>query len=565
MSLDNIRRQLAHPTTSIELGILGVLAGISSALVIILFRLTIEKLQLQFVTQFDNFTSLSDLERFVLPLAGSVLIAGVAIISRYKHYRMGIPFVIHRIKIKYGDMPIKNAINQFVGGALALISGFSVGREGPAVHIGASSASYVGKVLKLPYNSVRTLTGCGISAAIAASFNTPLAAVIFVMEVVFRDYKIHVFIPIMLSAVIGTVLTRMVFGYDHELSFFDIHSVHSINYFYLIICSIFISAAAWAFNTSLMKVMVAFRPVGMLSRLLLAGVITALIGYFVPHALGSGMGSIQFALSDISGFELIGTIFVAKFFATVMALGLGIPGGIIGPILGLGVLLGVMFAMVSASLGFDSEHIALYAVLGMAGLMAATLHSPLAALVALLELTSNPDLIAPAMFVVTLSYTFSVQWFANRSILIQQLEYQKLAYRVAPATEALQQVGVLAYLDSYYQIIDNADDNEVAHYLASNIGGNSLVIRDKYVVGSELKLAEYVVEPLPGKPFETSNIRYWPLQGIPSQATLAEAFELLSEQRGGAVYVYQDNVENIIGIIHWSQLRALLVRSNRLI
>jgi CIC family chloride channel protein len=97
MSLDNIRRQLAHPVTSIQLSLLGVLAGISSAVMIILFRLSIEKLQLLFVVQFDNFTSLTSLERFALPLAGSLLIAGSAIISRYKHYRMGIPFVIQSI------------------------------------------------------------------------------------------------------------------------------------------------------------------------------------------------------------------------------------------------------------------------------------------------------------------------------------------------------------------------------------------------------------------------------------------------------------------------------------
>lgn len=572
MSLDNIRHQLARPVTSIPLGILGALAGVCSAVIIILFRLSIEKLQMQFVTQFDNFTSLSNLERFYLPLVGSVLIAGIAIVSRYKHYRMGIPFVIHRIKIYYGLMPLKNAINQFVGGVLALVCGFSVGREGPSVHIGASSASAFGSLLKLPYNSIRTLTGCGISAAIAASFNTPLAAVIFVMEVIFREYKIHIFIPIMMSAVIGAVLTRMVFGDHNELSFYHIQAIDSINYFYLMICSVVISAAAWAFNTSLMKIMTTFRSVGMLSRLLLAGLITAIIGYFVPQALGSGMGAIQFTLSDVTTFQLILAIFISKFFATVMAIGLGIPGGIIGPILGLGVLLGTLFGLIAASLGVDSEHIALYAVLAMAGLMAATLHSPLAALVALLELTANPDLIAPAMFVITISYTLSVQWFRNRSILLQQLDYQQLAFRVSPATEALQKVGVLAHLNTNYKIIDNADDEEVMHYLQSRTQGCRLLVRDHYVVGSELKLAEYTVESIVGEAISPTDlvanghdIQYWPMQGISSQATLAEAFELVREQRGGAVYVYQDNVENIIGMIHWSQLRALLIETNNLI
>lgn len=568
ISLDNIRRQLAHPTTSIQLGLLGLLGAVSSALAIILFRLSIEKLQLLFVAQFDDFTSLTDTQRFILPLAGALLIALSAIIGRYKHYRMGIPFVIHRIKMKYGDMPVKNAINQFVGGVLALASGFSVGREGPSVHIGASSASYVGRLLKLPYNSVRTLTGCGISAAIAASFNTPLAAVIFVMEVVFREYKVHVFVPVMLSAVIGTMLTRMVFGDHHELSFFDLQAISSINYAYLALCSILISAFAWVFNTSLMKTMTTFQTVGMFPRLLLAGLLTALIGYLVPHALGSGMGAIKFALSDLSGFGLLLSIFAAKYLATVLALGLGIPGGIIGPIFGLGILLGALFGLIASQIGLDSEHIALYAVLSMAGLMAATLHSPLAALVALLELTANPDLIAPAMFVIAISYTFSVQLFSNRSILIQQLEYQQLPYRVSPATEALQRVGVLAYLDTHYQIIDNANAEEVSHYLVSRPAGSHLIVRDRYAMGSELKLAEYASDSFVNEAFlptDAHAIHYWPLQGLPAETTLAEAFELLHQQRAGAVYIYQHNIENIIGIIHWQQLRELLVKTNNLI
>ena len=568
-SLEGIRRLLAQPTTSVQLGLLGVLAGLASALVIIAFRLIIAKVQLLFVDQFDNFSTMDPLQRFLLPFIGVAFIALIVLFSRDKHYRMGIPFVIHWIKMQKGAMPFRNAFNQFVGGAVALISGFSVGREGPSVHIGASSASYVGSWLKLPYNSIRTLTGCGISAGIAASFNTPLAAVVFVMEVVFREYKIHIFIPIMLAAVTGTMMTRLVFGDEHELSFFTITSFSNINYPYLIVCATVISAAAFAINNSLMKTMLLVKPISIYVRLLIAALVTAIVGYLVPEALGSGMGAIQFTLSGIQGYGyvsaigFISAILLGKFVATICALGMGIPGGIIGPVLGLGVLLGTLFGLLSGYLGFSGDHIALYAVLTMAGLMAATLHSPLAALVALLELTANPDLIAPAMLVIAVSYTISVQVFGNRSILIQQLDYQKLPYRLSPATQTLQKVGVLADLDTDYKIIDNANDDEVRHYLAAISKPTCLVIRDKYVVGCEFKISEFAEPKKARECVESALLKYTPLQGVSSQATLAEAFELLQYQRDGAVYVYQDSVENIIGIIHWHYLRQLLVHRSK--
>lgn len=563
LSLDSIKRTLAQPTTSVQLGLLGIVAGIASALVIILFRLTIEKLQLQFIDEFDNFTSLDDSKRLLLPIAGAALIALMAMFSRDKHYRMGIPFVIHWVKVRYGAMPFKNALNQFVGGAIALISGFSVGREGPAVHIGASSASYVGEWLKLPYNCIRILTGCGIAAGISASFNTPLAAVVFVMEVVFREYKIHVFIPIMLAAVVGTFMTRLVFGDQHELSFFSLTGFSDINYLYLVLISVAVSFVASIFNASLMKIMRSTKPIRIYYRIFLAAAITALIGYFVPQAMGSGMGAIQFAVNGsseygfISALGFILAIFVAKFTATVVALGMGVPGGIVGPILGLGVLLGALFGLLGHYLGFSGGDIALYSAVCLAGLMAASLHSPLAALVALLELTANPEIIAPAMLVIAVSYTLSVQVFGNKSIFIEQLEYNKLAYRISPATATLQKVGVLADLNTNFQIIENADDNEVYHYLQAAPKGTSLIIRDKYEVGSEYKIAEFI-DTHDNHP----QVNYWPLQGLSSQATLAEAFELIKKQREGAVYVYQDNVENLIGIIHFEHLRQLLIERN---
>jgi CIC family chloride channel protein len=97
-------------------------------------------------------------------------------------------------------MPLRNAIIQFVTGVIALASGQSGGREGPAIHLGAAGSSLIGHYLKLPNNSIRVLVGCGAAAAISASFNTPIAGVIFSMEVIIMEYTIAGFIPANLAA-----------------------------------------------------------------------------------------------------------------------------------------------------------------------------------------------------------------------------------------------------------------------------------------------------------------------------------------------------------------------------
>ena len=173
-NLVTLRRVVARPKSSIQLALLGVLAGVVAAMLIIMFRLVVLIGQSGFVSEYDDFTQLPEIERLILPILAAIFIATFAYLTGFKHYRLGIPYVIHRIKQNYGQMPIWNAVNQFVGGAIALISGFSVGREGPSVHMGAAGASVIASYLHLPFNAMRTLTGCGVAAGISASFNTCL-------------------------------------------------------------------------------------------------------------------------------------------------------------------------------------------------------------------------------------------------------------------------------------------------------------------------------------------------------------------------------------------------------
>ncbi|WP_416308722.1 chloride channel protein [Neptunicella sp. SCSIO 80796] len=555
MLLKPYHYELAHPRTSIQRCLLGIVGGCSAAFVIILFRLAIEAIQKIYLQQVDYFTTLDPSIRFILPVCGTILIIVFAYITRFKHYRMGIPYVIHRLKQRYGHIPLRSTINQFFGGMIALASGFSVGREGPAVHLGAAGSSFLGEWLKLPYNSIRILAGCGVAAGISASFNTPFAAVIFVMEVVLREYKVHIFVPVMLAAACGSILTRLVFGEDHEMAFLRFVTLDYWMYLYLVLLGIFLGAMASLFNKQLMRVIQGFRPLGMASRLLLAGAITGGVGYVLPEAMGAGLSAIDVVIASPDNIQLLIAILLGKFFLTIVAIGLGVPGGIIGPIFGIGVLTGTIALL---PMGFLLDDVGTYtssfALLGMAGMMTAVLHAPLAALSAVMELSSNPDVILPAMLVIVSAYVTSTQLFGNSSIFIQQLQYQKLSYKSSSVQIALQTTGVLSVMDADYRLFKGSPDKAIRDCLEQS--PTQLVVKgEDFEIGMQYSLVEWDTSL---NPHQSTPLKFTNMEGVPAQATLAEVYEILQASRHGAVYIYNDVPDDIIGVISWHNLRSYL-------
>ncbi|BBO26548.1 MAG: chloride channel protein [Aestuariibacter sp.] len=556
MRLQSLRHELAHPRTSVQLCLLGIIAGVTSALLIVLFRLGIEWTQTTGLALLSRFELSDTLAWIILPIAAAVLILIIAFFTGFKHYRLGIPFVIHRVKKHYGHIPWRTTVNQFFGGMLALAGGFVVGREGPSVHLGAAGSSLFGQTLRLPQNSIRTLAGCGIAAGISASFNTPLAAVIFVMEVVLREYKIHIFVPVMLSAACGSVITRIVFGEGNELAYFSFSSFSQWVYLYLIVFGCLLGVLATLFNHTLMTVMTAFRRVSMVWRLLLASLITAIGGALLPESLGANFEDVNALFSQNPEALLVLTILLMKFVLATCAIGLGIPGGIIGPVMVIGMLAGA-FLLIPVSHWLPREDFtSSFALLGIAGMLTAVLHAPLAALVAVMELSYRPEIILPAILVIVPAYVTATQFLGNRSIFIQQLDFQKLPYAITSIREALEKTGVQAAMETDFKLFYDAPEEALQKFLADS--PTQLVIQQsKFELDIKYAWVHYDVSLSQ----HAHPISYQTMTGMSSQATLAEVYEQLNSARSGAVYIYDDNPSTITGVITWNRLQSFLQRA----
>ena len=211
--LERLRQHLAASPAVLAMTALGLICGLGASLVILCFRFLIDSGQRSFMPFGDlgRFEALDVYWRFSLPVVGAILLGFLFHFFNAAERRVGIVHVIERLQFHEGHLPIKNFILQFVGGVIALISGQSVGREAPSVHLGAAISSLLGQHLQLPNNAVRIMVASGTAAAIAASFNTPLAGVVFAMEVVMMEYTIIGFTPVIVASVAATVVTRSLY------------------------------------------------------------------------------------------------------------------------------------------------------------------------------------------------------------------------------------------------------------------------------------------------------------------------------------------------------------------
>ncbi len=545
--LTAIRKQLAYPKISWQLCLICALGSLFASATIILFISTIELIQQILHIEGENYANLPSTNRVTLPLIAVIIILFFSRLTGYKYIRSGIPFVLHRLKTSYGLIPFRNTFNQFIGSVVSLAAGFSVGREGPVVHLGAATSSFLGRYLALPYNAIRILCASGIAAGIAACFNTPIAAVIFVMEVILREYNVHMFIPIMISAIIGSSMTNAFIDSNYDLFFVGQFTLASSDMGYVILAGCIIGILASLFNRYLISIIKRFKNIHIITRFFFAAAITASLGYFIPHAMGTGLSAITLLQQDIA-LSLLLTLLSAKIIMTIFAIGLGVPGGIIGPILAIGAIAGAAIGVSLTGFNPDIQITTELIILAMAGFMAATLNAPLAALITVVELSHQLSIMVPAMVIITTACLIAGQLFKNQSIFIMQLNIQQLPYRRPPIENTLQNIGALSKAKHNFKFFHQPlTDAEIAAELNNY---NALIIDQ----GETLHVSERFVLIEAQQPGSKQ-----PLIPLTHQATLAEAYSLLHKQRIGGVMLYEDDYTQPISYVTFKQIRHYLL------
>ncbi len=445
-ALEDLRFRTSRPDALALLAVLSVIAGLATGLVIVSFRLLIEYTQLLFLPDNapGNFEGLPLAFRIALPVAGALLIALVFRLWAKGQNTVGVLHVMERLSYNRGYLGLRGLVLQYVGAALAIISGQSMGREGPSVHLGAATGSLLGQRLTLPDNAIRTLIACGAAAGISASFNTPLAGVIFALEVVMMEYTLAGFLPVILAAVSATAISRAVFGAEPVFSVPNFEFITLLELPYIVLLGMVTGFAAFLFIFLTRFTARAGNELPLWKRFLIAGAITGVLAVFVPQIMGLGYDTASSILQSEIGLVLLLMIFAAKVVATACSVGLGLPAGLIGPTFFIGACLGGIMGIIGQwAMPGPSSSPGLYALIGMGAMMGAVLQAPLAALTAIFELTRNSNVILPGMLaIVTAGLTASVL-FGQHSIYRTLMRERGMDYRHNPLGQAFGRVGVV--------------------------------------------------------------------------------------------------------------------------
>lgn len=377
--------------------LIAVFVGIIVAGAAIVFRMGIGAVQYLWLGTMreDTATAASLVPWWVVILAPAAggLVVGLLLTHAMPGRRAeAIADVIEARALQGSRIPARRGFVSALISVISLGSGASAGREGPVVHLGASISSMISHGFQLPPASSRTLLGAGAAAAVAASFNAPLAGVLFAHEVILGHYALSAFVPIVIASVGATAISRLWFGDfpafvipDHQItSFLEFPAFALLG----LVCAVVAIALQFAivgtdWVARNITVPLWVRPV-------VGGAIVGVIALAFPQVLGVGYEATDQALKQQLPLMLLIALIVAKTAATAITLASRFGGGVFSPSLYLGAMTGGAFGIIAASVFPEmASSGGLYAILGMGAVAAAVLGAPISTTLIVFELTGG--------------------------------------------------------------------------------------------------------------------------------------------------------------------------------
>ncbi|MCU1324699.1 MAG: Cl-channel, voltage-gated family protein [Bryobacterales bacterium] len=348
------------------------------------------------------------LQRLVSPVIGSL--AGGWLLYRFfpDARGSGIPQTRIALILQKGVISFRTVVGKFICSAVSLGSGLALGREGPSVHIGAGIASVAGRRLGLSDEKLRTLIPVGTAAAIAAAFNTPLAAVLFTLEEILADLHARLVGSVVLGAATSWIVLRLILGDEplfHVPAYQLVHPLEFVIYGLLgiiggLISTGFVKLLLWQ-RAHFLRVPGRWKAVAPVA----GGLTVGLLALVHPGVLGVGYNLVSEALNGHVEIRVMLILMVLKIVATSTSYGSGNCGGVFGPSLFIGAMMGGAIGQTAHSLFPDyTGNAGAYALVGMGAAFAGIVRTPMTSVIMIFEVTRDYTIIVPLMIANLLSY-----------------------------------------------------------------------------------------------------------------------------------------------------------------
>jgi CIC family chloride channel protein len=379
---------------------------------------------------------------FVYPLIGILLTVTLRVVFRWQSYGHGMTSLLMDISKRSSIVVPEKMYSHIVSASLTVGFGGSVGLEAPIVTTGAAIGSNLGRFFHLSHKKRTLLLACGVAAGIGGVFNAPIAGIIFCLEVLLIELSVPAFIPLLIAAITGTIVTRTFAGSEvlFNYSISDDFYLKDIPFF--LVLSVFTGIVSIYFLRTFNKTIEKVNKIkDTYARAIWGGLGLGLMIFIFPPLYGEGYGVINSLINTANPADLLkesfffhtynfdwfillfaGGIIAIKAFASAATVGAGGNGGNIAPSLFLGGICGFFIAHL-----VNATHLLPWVIseknfilVGMAGIMSGVLRAPLTSIFLIAELTGGYTLILPLMIVSAISYATSA-YMEPHSVYIKQL------------------------------------------------------------------------------------------------------------------------------------------------
>lgn len=378
----------------LKLMIEGIIVGIFSGLLIVMYRLALEKAE-EFRSEIIAMQASNHLLIILwfMVLLACAFIVGKMITREPMISGSGIPQVeaILRGRLTMNWLPV--IVKKFIGGVISIGAGLSLGREGPSIQLGAAVGQGIGRIFKRFKVEEKYLITSGASAGLSAAFNAPLAGVMFALEEVHKHFSPLVLLSAMSASLTADFVSNYFFGLTPVFNFRHITPLPLGSYGFIIILGIVVGLFGVIYNNTLMNTLKLYgRQKWLPARLrpMVPFILAGILALFLPQVLGGGHSIINSLIAGNFTMKMLLIILAVKFIYSMISYGSGAPGGIFFPLLVLGALTGSIYSKVLIHFfNLNAGYMNNFIILAMAGYFAAIVRAPITGSILITEMTGS--------------------------------------------------------------------------------------------------------------------------------------------------------------------------------